>query len=338
MASDLLVDEFLRTRATIDRWTVRKEELIRQPEKWGPINFEDIEQELETVFWLVETIKDLPLRIIPDEDLGPALQSLQNIVIDLEDIGNFQISGDAQASRNQLAGKLARHVENVMRSLGVWLPFLVLRSGAIENWAGKMENEFQKAAVMLKQQLDAAENRLAQIDEALQTARATAGDAGAAVFTQEFDNETKAARNRSWWWLATTIIFVIAALTMPILVIIGELGTPPTATLEAVYMTGWRVIAIGVLFYAAAWSGRVVLANMNLASVNKHRAISLRTLQAFHKAANDPAAKDAVVLEAARAVYENVPTGYIPRQVSQHGASARTLEIIKNANRGSSDA
>ena len=68
-------------------------------------------------------------------------------------------------------------------------------------------------------------------------------------------------------------------------------------------------------------------------SLNKHRAISLQTLQAFHKSADDPAAKDAVVLEAARAVYENFPTGYIARQASQQVGAARTLEIIKNANR-----
>ena len=95
------------------------------------------------------------------------------------------------------------------------------------------------------------------------------------------------------------------------------------------------MVAISVLFYAAIWSGRIVLANMHLASVNKHRAVSLQTLQAFHHAAEDPAAKDAVVLEAARAVYENVPSGYIGRQqTAEHGGHGRTLEIIRSAGRG----
>ncbi len=333
MASDILVVEFKRYCAIIDGWATGKEQFVRQPEKWGPINFEDIEQELETVFWLVEMAKDLPLRIIPDEVLGGAAQSLQNILIDLQAIANFEITGDAQALRNQLAKKLADHVENVVHTLGSWLPLLALRAGAIENWTGKMEGVYQMATVNLNQKLNAAEKRLEEIDETLQIAKATASKEGAAVFTQEFDNETKAARNRSWWWLGASVILVVAALTMPVLIIFGKLGTPPTLTLEAVYMTGWRFIAIAVLFYAAAWSGRIVLANMNLASVNKHRAISLQTLQAFHQAADDPAAKDAVVLEAARAVYENVPSGYISRQASQQGATARTLEIIKNANR-----
>lgn len=117
----------------------------------------------------------------------------------------------------------------------------------------------------------------------------------------------------------------------------GLLGDPPTNTWDAVYRLGGRIVAIGVLFYAAVWSGRIVLANMHQASVNKHRAVSLQTLQAFHQAAEDPAAKDAVVLEAARAVYENVPSGYVARQSSGQSGSARTLEIIKNANRSAKE-
>ena len=114
----------------------------------------------------------------------------------------------------------------------------------------------------------------------------------------------------------------------------GLLGEAPANTWEALYRLGGRLIAISVLFYAAVWSGRIVLANMHLASVNKHRAVSLQTLQAFHQATEDAAAKDAVVLEAARAVYENVPSGYISRQSSEHSASARVVEIIKDVNKG----
>ena len=114
-------------------------------------------------------------------------------------------------------------------------------------------------------------------------------------------------------------------------------GSAPSNAWEAVkaiYGIGGRVIAVSVLFYAAIWCGRVVLANMHLASVNRHRAISLQTLQAFHKAADDPAAKDAVVLEAARAVYENVPSGHIARQAGGAGGPGRTIEVIRGANRG----
>ena len=138
---------------------------------------------------------------------------------------------------------------------------------------------------------------------------------------------------RGWYWLWPTGIFAVFALALSVSLMFGLFGQNPENTWEAIYRLGGRVVAISVLFYAAIWSGRIVLANMHLASVNKHRAISLQTLQAFHQAADDPAARDAVVLEAARAVYENVPSGYIGRQAAEHGGHGRTLEIIKNAGR-----
>ncbi|MYE01063.1 MAG: hypothetical protein F4Y03_07240 [Alphaproteobacteria bacterium] len=179
-----------------------------------------------------------------------------------------------------------------------------------------------------------AEDGIRDIESSTQAARAAAGEAGAAEFTHEFREEAKSMEKRGHGWLWPTGIFATLALVLSVFLMFGLLGETPESTWEAIYRLGGRVIAISVLFYAAIWSGRIVLANMHLASVNKHRAVSLQTLQAFHQVADDPAAKDAVVLEAARAVYENVPSGYIARQVSEPSGHGRTLEIIKNASRG----
>ena len=218
-----------------------------------------------------------------------------------------------------------------MSHIGVWLPVLALRAGEIENWAQRMKDASAEMTKTLNGTTEYMEARKAEIDSVVEAARVAAGEAGAAEFTRQFESEANDGRTKSIWWLLPTGAFSVAALTLALLVMFGLLGEVPTNAWEAVYGFGARVIAISVLFYAAVWSGRIVLANMHLASVNKHRAISLQTLQAFHKAANDPAAKDAVVLEAARAVYENVPSGYIGRQPAAGGAAMRTLELIRNA-------
>ena len=169
--------------------------------------------------------------------------------------------------------------------------------------------------------------------QSIQAAREAAGKAGAAEFTDAFRAAAEANEKQSKIWLWATVISAMSALGLSILLMFGILVEVSTNPWEAVYQLGGRVFAIAVFFYAAVWSGRVVLANMHQASVNKHRAVSLQTLQAFHKAAADEAAKDAVVLEAARAVYENVTSGYIARQTSEQGGPTRLLEIVRNANK-----
>ena len=51
------------------------------------------------------------------------------------------------------------------------------------------------------------------------------------------------------------------------------------------------------------------------------------------QAVADEAAKDAVVIEAARVVYENVTSGYIVRQTSDQGGTARLFEIVRITNK-----
>ena len=119
------------------------------------------------------------------------------------------------------------------------------------------------------------------------------------------------------------------------LIVFGVLGDIPANAWEAAYRLGGRVILISVLFYAAVWSSRLALANLHLASVNKHRAMSLQSLKAFLHAAEDAGTRDSVVLEAARAAYESVPSGYIGQQAAGQVGPARMVEIIKGAARTS---
>ena len=333
MATAELTNEFKNVCASIALLASKKGELIRRPQQWGEITFEEVEQDIDTIFWLVEQTQELRIEIIPDQDLGQTCQNFQNILSILQEIANFSLSGDPTALRNKIQNRLKGELENALRTIGFWLPLLALHSGEIENFTARMNEINAETTATLQQTKQQVDTDLKEINEIKRAARTAAGEAGAAEFTEEFRTEATALENRGKAWLWPTTIFAGLALLLSFLIIFGVLDDAPMNAWEAVYRTGGRFIAIAVLFYAAAWSGRIVLANMHLASVNQHRAISLQTLQAFQKSAEDPVISDAVVLEAARAVYENVPSGYIARQASHHGGSARMLEIIKNSNR-----
>ena len=334
MADEAEVRELEESCAAIVELASRKGSFIKRPE-WGEINFERIEKDMEILFWIVERIKDLPKDILPQRIIQYFNALLKEARNDFNNIDTFTVShGDASSLRDNIANKLSGHVQQIISGIGTWLPLLAFHAGEIGNWTSRIKDRSTQTIRFLQETESHITAQKEQIDESVRTARAAAGEAGAAEFTYEFRREAAAREKRSRLWLYPAALFSALALSLSVLVMFGLLGDTPTNVWEAVYGLGGRVIAISVLFYAAVWSGRIALANMNLASVNKHRAISLQTLQAFHKSAEDPAAKDAVVLEAARAVYENVPSGYIGRQATGPGAGARTLEVIRGANRG----
>ncbi|MDE0539323.1 MAG: hypothetical protein OXH94_11430 [Rhodospirillales bacterium] len=337
MAHPEMVKDFLDVCESINELAPRKEEFINCLEDWGNKSREEIEEEINTVFWLAEEAEKLPVRMLPNGAISSAAGELNRIKNSFDQVDRTADSDKSKQPPDRMDWEFSRAVDSAMSTLGTWFPLLALRSGNIDNLAARTKKLNAEADELLRNAQRQAEAELQEIEEIKQAAREAAGAAGAAEFTREFRDEADEARIRAWWWLGAAAVLAMAALTMPVLIIFGKFGSLPTDVWEAAYMTGWRVIAIAVLFYAATWAGRIALANMNLASVNKHRGMSLQTLQAFHRFADDPAAKDAVVLEAARAVYENVPTGYIARQPAQQGGGARTLELIKSANRGSSE-
>ena len=335
MANETCVRELENACEAIAELASKRGQFIERSQ-WGEITFREIRNDIETVFWLVEETKKLPIYALPDHIAQNTTAHFSNIKNIFDEIDGFTISqGDPSSLRNDISYRLVQEIQNAMSSIGIWLPVLALRAGEIENWAAKMQETSINVTKILQEIGEYTNERRDEIDELVRAARAAAGEAGAAEFTDEFRKEAKTVEKRGKRWLWPTGIFSASALVLSVLLMLGLLGEPPTNTWDAVYRLSGRVIAISVLFYAAVWAGRIVLANMHLASVNRHRAVSLQTLQAFHKAAEDSTAKDAVVLEAARAVYENVPSGYIGRQVTGQSANARTLEVIKGVSRGS---
>ena len=333
MADEAQVKELETALDSIQEFSAKRHDLITRS-TWGEITFERIEKDVEAMFWLADEAKKLPTYIIPDGVVQDTIQHLSVITQIFNEIDDFRIAeGDPSSRRDDIVNRLRGQTQEVMSKIGLYLPLLALRAGEIENWTARMKEISDDGAQILRETTSYAGTRKKEIDETVQAARAAAGEAGAAEFTHEFREEAKDSEKRSKRWLWPAGIFAGLALLGAISLIYGWLGDAPTNTWEAVYRLSGRVIALSVLFHAAIWSGRIVLANMHLASVNKHRAVSLQTLQAFHSAAADAAAKDAVVLEAARAVYENVPSGYLGRQVNERGGNARTLEIIRGANR-----
>ena len=337
MAQQKVVAKLQEVCNSISEMSNRRPRLIHRPE-WGEIDFEGGSQDIEMMFWLVDETSRLPVEILPDYVIEHTTTQFQQITERINDIEEFSVrSGDPASLRDEIINQLQSDTQNALNAIGQWLPLLALRAGEIENWTAKMKETSADMTRMLQDAEQSADTGKKNIDAAVEAARAAAGEAGAAEFTHEFRNEAGAMEERGKRWLWPTSIFAGLALCLSLWFVIESALFPqfPGTFAETIYRLGGRLIAISVLFYAAVWSGRVALANMHLASINKHRAVSIQTLRAFHQAADDPAAKDAVVLEAARAVYENVPTGYVLRQSAEPVGIARTVELIKGVGRSS---
>ena len=334
---------------------------------WGEINFHDIEKEIGLAFDIVKHIGKIHVEILPRRIYDRSLSYMDNMSEVFKAIDQFRISdADPQAARDKIVVDFRTEFESAILEIGPYLPILAfdmvsfrssfdaieknLRSAtsaasavhAMSADIASIREYCREALASIESNVATAKDVLAAKDEALKdiqdsvtSAQIAAGKSAVAEFTREFSNEAVSAEKKAkrWLWLAGSFMLLALGFTIsPVFEIFHE---EPTDTWDRIYYLGGRLIAISVSFYATVWTGRVVLANMHLASVYRHKAVSIQTLQAFLKSTEDENIKDAVVIEAARAIYENVPSGYIGRQATEGGIGSRTVELVRNVGKSS---
>ncbi len=305
-----------------------KETLITRP-KWGEITFEDRRQDVERVYRFVSQLNAYPVEVLPDAILGKFHTSLKSIADLFDSIDKFSIqSGNSINERNQFSASLHQRTDVLYIDCAPWLPFLAYQKGDIERNITNLTKSVTEANEIVSKSKDEIAKKSQEIETIIQTAREASAGAGAAVFTKDFENT---ASNNDWHatkWLWITIGMAVATFVFAIYLWQNvELSTTEYNVLIQKLTT--KFFALVFMMSATIWCGRNYKALKHLATINRHRGLSIKTLQAFSNAATDVQVKDAVLLEATRAVFGNVPTGFISESTSD--SDLKIVEVARSA-------
>ena len=309
--------------------------LVRRPE-WGSITFEAGEATMDSLRQLATLIVELPFDLAPEDVVQNTSSYLDSAAGTLSEIDGFDSVQRTGADRDNLVNTLNSHAQAALQTIGSWLAVAGVLSGKLQAWTSEAKQTRDNLQRVLDQATGYATEQRAAIDAAVDAARAASAEAGAAAFTEDFRKEADArkSRGRQWLWAAATSAMLALGLAGSI--VFGWGIDPAQNGWQAIVDIGGRVMGFSVLLYATVWCSRIVLANLHQESVNMHRANSIKTLQAFREAVADSTVKDAVVLEAARATFENVPPGFVAKASADQGSGpVRILETVRRAARDS---
>ena len=304
---------------------IGKKKLVDRPE-WGTINFEQSREDIDVVISLSQELENLPTSLLTEMRGSQLYNAMAAAYKCLKEIDRFSIENDARPSerRDHLCNKLERAADDLQNGALLIIPFLAYRR---VDSAGRKEamDRFEDSAGKI---LSAAAEKLKDKDDEIQDILRKAQDAGASIgvatFTTEFAAEAKKLTIRSRGWLAGAAILGI----LTIAAAIGSYFWPPVSSeagpWETIRNFGSKAAILAVLFASAVWCGRIYRALVHQAAVNNHRAISLKTFQAFVKATDTPEVRDAVLLAATNAAFGSVPTGLVDQSAGDGPAFAVT--------------
>ena len=335
MASSDKIKELRSALETITQY--KDNDLISRP-KWGEINFEGSKEDLELVFSIATDLSDLPLKYLTDTTNQQIIDHIPDVTTHLEAIDTFSLTGDAETHRDKLSAGLHTAAEGLNTHASNPIPYLAYKRGDVSTNIAALNAAVEQAEQALEAAKKDIAKKLKELDGVISAARDAAASVGVATFTQQFDKEATTLGDRSKVWLGATAFFVAATIGAAILFYFWP-KVPDNAD-------GWQTLRnviskaaiFAVLFTGTVWCGNIYRALMHQATINRHRALSLQTFQAFVAATDDARIKGAVLMAATRTVFGSVPTGLVDEGGANQDSGVQFVEIGKSAAKKVADA
>ncbi len=328
MAIDAQTLETLRQRLVETLQYADREMASRQA--WGAINFADAQPDLLAAIDVALSLKDMPLDALPENigtDIGNKLEAVNNV---FKEIDEFSIEqADPANIRTQISGRLKGASDSLYLATAPWLAFLAYKRGDIAKTIADLEAAVTSAENIGAQAKVAIEQLKEEAENILVSMRQAAAESGVAVFTEQFASEaTNRDTSATHWLIASGVGAILTAAAALLFLDWPTLPDDPTSWDMGRVITT-KVALLALLFTATVWCSKNFRALKHQVTVNKHRALSLQTFQAFVGATKDARIKDAVLMEATRAIFGNTATGFAdPAQKTEGGI--QFMEIGKS--------
>lgn len=329
MASADLVKQLEEQLATITKYEGTE---LKRRQEWGTITFDSAAQDIDTALSIALDLSAMPLVHLTDQAAQDITNAIPNVATYLERIDNFELQGNAQSNRDNIATHLKSTVAQFHTVTSQWIPYLAYRRGDSSENIKRFEETVENARAQYDQAVDFASTKQDEVNKIVEAAREASASAGVATFTHEFDEEAKRLAVASIGWLvavaslaAITVIAAVCSFFWP------SLADDANSWAAALRHVVAKVSVIAILFTGTVWCGRIYRAIRHQCSINRHRALSLKTFQAFVQATDDPATRDAVLMAATRSIFANVPTGLVDERSASQDTSVSVLEVGKSA-------
>ncbi len=298
-------------------------------QKWGEINLDEAKHDFDRIFFITDTLVVLPLDYLTDQIVSQIKQSLDTVQQLFAKIDEFSISIDNAAQvKNGFITQAKQGSDQLYVAASQWIPFLAYRKGDVAQNIKNLSSAVIEANTIVSNAKSDIETKQDEIQSIITAAREASAGAGAAVFTKDFSRESQRCADSAKTWLMSTVGLALAAISLGVaFVFLPQDGLDSGQLMQQLI---GKFAILGFFITATLWCGRIYKALMHQSAINRHRSLSIQTLQAFANAAEDSQAKDAVLMEVTRAVFGSTQTGYIDSKETHQDASIKVFDVAKS--------
>ena len=199
-----------------------------------------------------------------------------------------------------------------------------------------LQKKFDKLLGDREKQLAAHTTRYEELNEQIRYELEGLGVARNAKF---FEDEATAYKEASHNWMKALLVCGALGIGYVGFLLWGWLPSRPENAdpiLWVVQQTVVRVILVSAFSFAAAFCARHYSASRHNYVANRHRHNALKSFDTFVKSATEPDVKQAVLLEATRAIFSPQSSGYTKGAAQESQPGGPVIEILRRMSRSES--
>lgn len=315
--------------------TDASKDLVRTTEL-GDTDFKDAVPAVEATVKLFGDIDpagldQLPMGVLKKLDMR-ASKALGNFSA----IRSFTVKANSNPTRERdaLVQNLQQEYEKHFQELAPITVYLDMkrtdvttRAAQAEDLLGQLDSHSVESRLKQQVLLEEMGKRISDADAVLDTVRDVAAEAGVGQQAAVFQDQAETDRSAANRWLAAAAFFGLVSFGYVISTLF--IWPPATDTTSEVFRgIGTRLVALSLLAYVLSFTARQYTSSKHNETVNLHRQNALRTFETFVQATGDQETKDAVLLEATRAIFATQPTGFL-RGNSGSESPSTMIEVVR---------
>ncbi len=308
-----------------------EKDLVRKEELGIKLNFEEHRDKFNEIVLTSKKIKEVKLNALVDnflEKLLSQFRSLKNTLDNIKEFNPQEQSADKKNIEDNFLSQYNTWFENIY-SIIIFLDYKNLNFENIKLEANKAKNEVGKIKTEI-------ESKNKELDSVLKKAKQSAGEIGVASYADFFGEEAKEHKKTSWWWFCAVIVTTLLTIGWGVILFFWTIDANTTVA-ESIQVALAKLVVLSTLYYSIIWTTKNYNAHNHNSIVNRHRKNSLNSFETFIKASeDDQQTKNAVLLQAAKAIYTAQSTGYNNND-SDTGGSNQIIEILRGFSKTSKD-
>jgi hypothetical protein len=233
---------------------------------------------------------------------------------------NFGKSEDLQLQFNKISGEIKKDLSKVLQNA--------------EQIVNSAEQEIQRSVKSSQEIEDEVKRSRSSIETMYEEIKKIASFTSTSNYAKIFKDESDKYKKSSLWWiLSGMFIFILFLVAVFVFNIFDKLPTEDIIDGSVVYRISnviLKVVIIALIVFFISFSIRQYSINSHLSAINKHRQNAFNSYKLFIETISpeDSVNRHNLMLQLAKAIYEQTNTGYISDK-GNNSVNGSIVEITK---------